>query len=38
MELCDPTPEVAAFFKRVYTNPPRVNNPLATEKQTGWDK
>ena len=38
MELCDPTPEVARFFKRVYVNPPRVNNPLATEKQTGWDK
>jgi hypothetical protein len=38
MELCDPTPEVAAFFKRVYTNPPRVKNPLASEKQTGWDK
>ena len=38
MELCDPTPEVASFFKRVYTNPPRVANPLATEKQTGWDR
>ena len=36
MELCDPTPEVSAFFKRVYTNPPRVKNPLATEKATGW--
>ena len=38
MELCDPTPEMSAFFKRVYTNPPRVMNPLATEKQTGWDR
>lgn len=38
MELCDPTAEVASFFKRVYVNPPRVKNPLATEKQTGWDK
>jgi len=38
MELCDPTPEVSAFFKRVYVNPPRVGNPIATEKQTGWDK
>ena len=38
LELCDPTPEVGRFFKRVYTNPPRVANPLATEKQTGWDK
>jgi len=36
MELCDPTPEMSSFFKRVYTNPPRVKNPLATEKQTGW--
>ena len=34
MELCDPTPEVARFFKRVYVNPPRVNNPLATEKHS----
>lgn len=38
MEMCDPTPEVSTFFKRVYTNPPRVHNPLATEKQTGWDR
>lgn len=36
MELCDPTPEVSTFFKRVYVNPPRVANPIATEKQTGW--
>jgi len=38
MEITDPTPELARFFKRVYTNPPRVNNPLASEKQTGWDR
>lgn len=38
MELCDPTPEVAQFFKKVYTNPKRVANPLATEKSTGWDR
>jgi len=38
MEIADPTAELARFFKRVYTNPPRVNNPLATEKQTGWDR
>ena len=38
MELCDPTPEVAQFFKRVYTNPKRVANALATEKSTGWDR
>ena len=38
MEITDPTAELARFFKRVYTNPPRVNNPLATEKQTGWDR
>ena len=38
MEMTDPTPELGRFFKRVYTNPPRVNNPLATEKQTGWDR
>jgi len=38
MEICDPTPEVATFFKKVYTNPKRVANPLATEKSTGWDR
>ena len=38
MEIADPTPELGRFFKRVYTNPPRVNNPLASEKQTGWDR
>jgi hypothetical protein len=38
MEIADPTPELSAFFKRVYTNPPRSGNPLATEKQTGWDR
>ena len=38
MEIADPTAELARFFKRVYTNPPRVNNPLASEKQTGWDR
>jgi len=38
MEIADPTPELGAFFKRVYTNPPRSGNPLATEKQTGWDR
>jgi hypothetical protein len=38
MELCDPTPEVSQFFKRVYTNPKRVANALATEKSTGWDR
>ena len=36
MELVDPTPELSIFWKRTYHNPPRVNNPLATEKQTGW--
>ena len=36
MEICDPTPEVSAFFKKVYVNPPRVKDPMATEKQTGW--
>ena len=38
MELCDPSPEVSAYFKRVYMNPKRVPNPLATEKSTGWDR
>jgi len=38
MEIADPTAELGRFFKRVYTNPPRVNNPLASEKQTGWDR
>jgi len=38
MEIVDPTPELARYWKRTYNNPPRVNNPLATEKQTGWDR
>lgn len=38
MEICDPTPELSRYFKRVYNNPKRVHNPLATEKSTGWDK
>ena len=38
MEIADPTAELGRFFKRVYTNPPRVDNPLASEKQTGWDR
>ena len=38
MEIADPTIELASFFKRVYVNPPRNPNPLATEKQTGWDR
>ncbi len=38
MEIADPTAELATFFKRVYMNPPRNPNPLATEKQTGWDR
>jgi hypothetical protein len=38
MEITDPTSANSAFFKRVYNNPTRVNNPLATEKQTGWDR
>jgi len=38
MEIADPTAELATFFKRVYVNPPRNPNPLATEKQTGWDR
>ena len=38
MEICDPTAATSAYFKRVYNNPARVNNPLATEKQTGWDR
>ena len=38
MEICDPSPEVSAYFKRVYMNPKRVPNPLATEKSTGWDR
>ena len=38
MEIVDPTPELGRFLERIYTNPPRVNNPLATEKQTGWDR
>ena len=38
MEITDPTPATSAYFKRVYNNPTRVNNPLATEKQTGWDR
>lgn len=36
MEICDPTPEMSSFFKKVYVNPPRVKDPMATEKQTGW--
>lgn len=31
LELCDPSPEVSTFFKRVYVNPDRVSNPIATE-------
>lgn len=38
MEIVDPTPELARYWKRCYINPPRVPNPLATEKQTGWDR
>ena len=38
MEICDPAPEVSAFFKRTYNNPSRTKNPVATEKQTGWDR
>lgn len=38
MELCDPSSTMSKFFKLVYTNPPRTGNPLATEKQTGWDR
>jgi len=36
MELVDPTPELSIFWKRTYHNPPRVKDPLATEKTTGW--
>jgi hypothetical protein len=36
MQITDPTPETSSFFKEVYTNPPRSDNPLATEKSTGW--
>lgn len=38
MEMCEPTPEVSALFKRIYVNPPRVTHPMATEKQVGSDK
>ena len=38
MEICDPTPSTSAFFKKTYNNPSRVKNPIATEKQTGWDR
>ena len=38
MEIVDPTPELGRFWKVNYHNPPRVENPLATEKQTGWDR
>jgi hypothetical protein len=38
MEIADPTPEMSAFFKRTYNNPSRTKNPVATEKQTGWDR
>ena len=36
MEICDPTSETSAYFKRVYNNPSRTKDPLATEKTTGW--
>ena len=38
MEIVYPTPELGRFWKVNYHNPPRVENPLATEKQTGWDR
>jgi hypothetical protein len=38
MEICDPTPATSAYFKRVYENPTRVKNPVATERETGWDR
>ena len=36
MEICDPTSETSLYFKRVYNNPSRTKDPLATEKTTGW--
>lgn len=38
LELCDPTPDMSVFFKRMYTDPIKSNVALTTEKQTGWDK
>jgi len=35
LELCEPTPEVSRFFKRVYTNAPRNPGLTAKERQIG---